>query len=81
MNDILTADMRQLLESVADRHRYPLLFATVSGAHLYGFPEFHKQEFERLLNKLEDDSRESTLPEQPSAQPALDDLLKRVRLQ
>ncbi len=26
------------LESVVRSHRYPLLFATVSGAHLYGFP-------------------------------------------
>ena len=27
-----------LCQSIADRHPYPLLFATVSGAHLYGFP-------------------------------------------
>ena len=26
------------LRPIADRQRYPLLFATVSGAHLYGFP-------------------------------------------
>jgi len=28
----------QLLRAEADRHPYPLLFATISGAHLYGFP-------------------------------------------
>jgi uncharacterized protein len=27
-----------LLEAEAARHPYPLLFATISGAHLYGFP-------------------------------------------
>ncbi len=35
-------DMRTLdlpaLRAVAAAHSYPLLFATVSGAHLYGFP-------------------------------------------
>jgi len=38
----MTRDMRQLddeeLRSVVAAHPYPLLFATVSGAHLYGFP-------------------------------------------
>lgn len=29
---------RALCEQVIARHAYPLLFATVSGAHLYGFP-------------------------------------------
>lgn len=28
----------ELLRAEAERHPYPLLFATVSGAHLYGFP-------------------------------------------
>jgi uncharacterized protein len=28
----------KLLPAEADRHPYPLLFATISGAHLYGFP-------------------------------------------
>ena len=30
--------MNPLLQAEAARHPYPLLFATVSGAHLYGFP-------------------------------------------
>ena len=28
----------ELLRAEADRHPYPLLFGTISGAHLYGFP-------------------------------------------
>jgi predicted nucleotidyltransferase len=28
----------KLLRAEVDRHPYPLLFATISGAHLYGFP-------------------------------------------
>lgn len=28
----------ELLRAEAARHPYPLIFATVSGAHLYGFP-------------------------------------------
>jgi hypothetical protein len=28
----------ELLRAEVARHPYPLLFATVSGAHLYGFP-------------------------------------------
>ncbi len=28
----------QFLKTIIQGHRYPLLFATVSGAHLYGFP-------------------------------------------
>jgi uncharacterized protein len=28
----------ELLRAEAARHPYPLLFATISGAHLYGFP-------------------------------------------
>lgn len=28
----------ELLRQEVARHPYPLLFATVSGAHLYGFP-------------------------------------------
>ncbi len=29
---------RSLLEELVQEHKYPLIFATVSGAHLYGFP-------------------------------------------
>jgi len=33
-----TRDDAKLLEAEIERHPYPLTFATVSGAHLYGFP-------------------------------------------
>jgi predicted nucleotidyltransferase len=41
---------------------------------------FHRREYERLVAELEAAHRSSTLPEAPSARPALNDLLARVRL-
>lgn len=41
---------------------------------------FHRREYERLVVELEDAQRASTLPDAPSARPALDDLLVRMRL-
>jgi transcriptional regulator with XRE-family HTH domain len=41
---------------------------------------FHQREYERLLHELDEAAAESTLPEVPTARPALDDLLIRVRL-
>ena len=41
---------------------------------------FHLSEYERLLGELDKASQSSTLPESPSAKPALNDLLVRVRL-
>ena len=38
MSDFLTTDAIDRLREVATGHPYPLIFATVSGAHLYGFP-------------------------------------------
>jgi predicted nucleotidyltransferase len=38
MTDLVTREAIERLRRVADRHPYPLLFATISGAHLYGFP-------------------------------------------
>jgi len=38
MSDLVTKEAMQRLRGVASRHPYPLLFATISGAHLYGFP-------------------------------------------
>jgi predicted nucleotidyltransferase len=38
MSDVLTNEAIERLRSVVSCHPYPLLFATVSGAHLYGFP-------------------------------------------
>jgi predicted nucleotidyltransferase len=42
--------------------------------------DFHQEEYARLRKALEEGFAESTLPEMPSAAPALNDLLKRVRL-
>jgi predicted nucleotidyltransferase len=41
---------------------------------------FHRREYERLVAELEAAQRASTLPEAPSARPALNDLLVRMRL-
>ncbi|MBF6613958.1 MAG: nucleotidyltransferase domain-containing protein [Chloroflexi bacterium] len=38
MNDIIEETKIEQLKAVASSQPYPLLFATVSGAHLYGFP-------------------------------------------
>src|SRR5438105_397736 len=34
----MLSDVTKILAEVARDHPYPLLFVTVSGAHLYGFP-------------------------------------------
>jgi predicted nucleotidyltransferase len=41
---------------------------------------FHESEFQRLLALLETEGARSALPEAPTAEPALHDLLIRVRL-
>lgn len=41
---------------------------------------FHRSEYVRLVAILEDAARKSDLPERPSSRPALDELLRRVRL-
>lgn len=38
MSENRSIDARERLNREADRHPYPLVFATISGAHLYGFP-------------------------------------------
>lgn len=38
MSDLVTTDALGRLKEEAARHPYPLVFATISGAHLYGFP-------------------------------------------
>jgi hypothetical protein len=38
MSDFVTAEILERLRAEAARHPYPLIFATISGAHLYGFP-------------------------------------------
>src|SRR5690606_12867706 len=38
MSGMATAEALERLRAEVARHPYPLVFATVSGAHLYGFP-------------------------------------------
>ncbi len=38
MSDLLTTTILERLRGAVTRHPYPLMFATISGAHLYGFP-------------------------------------------
>jgi predicted nucleotidyltransferase len=38
MSDLVTAQALDVLRSAVARHPYPMVFATISGAHLYGFP-------------------------------------------
>jgi predicted nucleotidyltransferase len=38
MSDLVTNDALMRLSREVARHPYPLIFATISGAHLYGFP-------------------------------------------
>src|SRR5262249_42722895 len=38
MSDLVTTDALGRLKREVARHPYPLVFATISGAHLYGFP-------------------------------------------
>lgn len=38
MNSLVTREATERLRAVLSRHPYPMLFATISGAHLYGFP-------------------------------------------
>ena len=50
--------------------------ATLAAADL----NFHQEQYERLRAQLQSAFETSTLPEAPSAQPALDALLVRLRL-
>jgi hypothetical protein len=50
--------------------------AVLEGAEV----DFHAAEFERLLARLGEEETRSALPEAPTARPALDDLLVRIRL-
>ena len=38
MSVLVTAETQERLRAEVTRHPYPLVFATISGAHLYGFP-------------------------------------------
>jgi hypothetical protein len=48
MSDLVAREAMERLQGVVSRHPYPLLFATISGAHLYGFPSTDSDYDERL---------------------------------
>jgi len=76
---------QDIIEPYLKAHPCPIVFVTVSGAHLYGFAsarfdlEFHQRELARLHDELEAASENSSLPEEPTGRDALDDLLIRLR--
>ncbi|HWD37569.1 MAG TPA: nucleotidyltransferase domain-containing protein [Fimbriimonas sp.] len=50
------------------------------GALVHPELDFHQRNFDRLMERLYDESAKSDLPGEPSAKPALNDLLVRIRL-
>ena len=78
----MTMDAPERLRVEVARHPYPLVFATVSGAHLYGFPSPDSDFDLRGCHVLP--AREvvglDAGPEVPSARPALNDLQVRLRM-
>ena len=71
-------------ERLASRRLSPELARKLAGPEKSALDDadvaFHRREYERLVAELEEAQRASTLPEAPSARPALDDLLVRLRL-
>lgn len=59
-----------------NRHSYFVRFPDGFEAAL----AFHRGEYERLGHLLEEAGRSSVLPERPTARPALNDLLVRLRM-
>lgn len=103
----MTRDMRGLdyseLRDIMGDQPYRLLFATVSGAHLYGFPSRDSdvdlrgvhvlpaaevvglrtgpETLDRTwFDALDEAEAASMLPDRPTAEPGLNDLLIRARL-
>ncbi|NEO85439.1 MAG: nucleotidyltransferase domain-containing protein [Spirulina sp. SIO3F2] len=64
------------LPELIDRKRQGAEQTVLSGVDM----AFHEQEYEQLVQTLEQASEQSDLPNEPSAQAALHDLLLRVRL-
>lgn len=74
-----TMQYDQRLIAEVQQQPYPLLFVTISGAHLYGFPS-PDSDYD-LRGVLEEAFQASPLPEAPTNRAALNDLLLRLRLQ
>ncbi len=70
-----TANLTYLDDLIAQKQTGPEK-GTLSAADL----KFHEAEYQRLTQELESAHEQSTLPEMPSARPALNNLLVRLRL-
>jgi predicted nucleotidyltransferase len=78
------ANLLHLNETVRLPHVADLIARKLAGPEQSALDEadvdFHRREYERLRAELEAAYQASTLPEGPSARPALNDLLVRVRM-
>jgi uncharacterized protein len=78
------ANLRRLIEGAGLGHIDELIARKLAGPERSVLDDedvtFHRGEYERLRAELEAAHRASTLPERPSARPALNDLLVRLRL-
>jgi predicted nucleotidyltransferase len=78
------ANLVRLNEEVRLPHVADLIARKLAGPEKSALEEadvaFHRSEFERLRAELEVAHQSSTLPDVPSARPALNDLLVRLRL-
>lgn len=81
---IVEANLLTLNEKFCLPHIPELVSRKLSGKEKSTLPDadidFHEREYLRLRQMLEDESARSSLPEKTEARPALDDLLKRIRM-
>jgi predicted nucleotidyltransferase len=78
------ANLVRLNEEVRLRHVDDLIARKLAGPEQSALDDadvaFHHREYERLVDELEAAQRASTLPEAPTARPALHELLVRMRM-
>ena len=80
----IEADITKLNEALQLSYIDDLVECKVTGAEKQemedGDLDFHHTEYERLVRSLEKERDRSSLPEESSVRPALNDLLLRIRL-
>jgi predicted nucleotidyltransferase len=76
--DLVTHDILKFFRLLLKRNGYVLeqLYSPLTSAE----KDFHRSEYSRLVTLLEEAGGASALPEAPTAGPALNDLLVRLRL-
>ena len=67
------------IHALAAESRHPLVFATISGAHPYGFAS-PEREYARFVAELKAAMHASALPDGPSGRAGLNEPLVRVRM-